>query len=370
MIKRGEVVIANDPANDPRSGGLLPGHPPLWAFLGLPFSMGDRLLGMVGIANRPGGFAPGLVDDLAPLLNTCATLLHANAERDRRAHAESELLRHRDRLEETVRARTEHLREAIDEVKRFSYVVSHDLRAPLVNISGFSTELTKDIGRVRETLSPLLGELDDSGRESLRRLLEERIPEATGFIQAAAASMDRQTRALLEYSRLGSRRLSPQDLDLEHHVRNCLSNVAHQIETREAEVSVSPLPPLHSDPLAVEQIIGNLVDNAVKYLSPQRRGSVQVSGERDADGVVIHVADNGLGIPERERERIFQVFYRGTGAGVAEGAGMGLAQVQAQARRLGGRVWFESTPGEGSTFHVALPDLREDAGADTLDAGP
>ncbi len=354
VLSSGDVVIANDAVNDPRAGGAPPGHPPLRAFLGLPFYAGGQMVGIIGLANRAQGYSPSLVAELGPFLASCASLLQAHRERTTRAGAEEALALHRKALEQTVQARTARLAAANDEIKRFTYIVSHDLRAPLVNIKGFSAELRDDLERLREAFDAVRPALAEDLQREVGSLFDESIPEAAGFIDASVTRMDRQIQALLRYSRIGERELVPQALDLNAIVASCVDSIQHQIDASGAQVHIAPLPPLFSDALAIEQILGNLIDNAVKYLDPERAGRIEVDGaERDRQ-VVLRVADNGRGIAERDRERVFQVFTRAAPQKIP-GEGMGLAFVQVLVRRLGGRIALQSTAGEGTTFTVTLP---------------
>lgn len=119
----------------------------------------------------------------------------------------------------------------------------------------------------------------------------------------------------------------------------------------------SELSEVVADRTAMGQVVGNLLNNAVTYLEPGRPGEIEVSGERAGNGATFHVRDNGRGIAERDRDKVFTPFRR-AGKEDVPGEGMGLAYVQALIRRHGGRMWFESEPGQGSTFHFTV-EARE-----------
>jgi signal transduction histidine kinase len=270
-------------------------------------------------------------------------------------------------LEETVRARTAALTRANEEVQRFAYIVSHDLRSPLVNVMGYTAELeqagrTIDLQMTKvETLAPGIVE-----REALTAARED-IPEAVGFIRASTEKMDRLIGAILKLSREGRRNLIPETLDVAAMVRRIADSVSHQVEKADAEIVVSDLPEFESDRLSVEQILGNLIDNAVKYLDPKRPGRIEVTG-RDVPGgwVEYAIADNGRGISDRDHERIFELFRR-SGRQDRPGEGLGLAFVRNSVRRLGGDVTVESVLGEGSTFRLKFPKrLILDEAGDTV----
>jgi len=256
-------------------------------------------------------------------------------------------------LEDTVRDRTAALTRANEEIQRFAYIVSHDLRAPLVNVMGYTSEL-EQAGKVidraiteAETHSEVAPDVVTAVREDL--------PEALGFIRASTEKMDRLINAILKLSREGRRNLAPETLNMAVMVQNIADSVHHQTEASGARIIVEDLPPLESDRLSMEQIFGNLIDNAVKYLDADRPGEIVVSGEEAAGGwVVYRVADNGRGIAPRDHERIFELFRR-SGRQDRTGEGLGLAFVRNSVRRIGGSIDLESELGKGSTFLLKFP---------------
>jgi signal transduction histidine kinase len=136
-------------------------------------------------------------------------------------------------------------------------------------------------------------------------------------------------------------------------VKETLNSLAHQIEQSEAEVTIGSLPAVTADRTAMEQIMGNLLANAVTYLVPGRPGHLDIRGERHELETVFHVCDNGRGIAAADLPKLFQPFSR-LGEPVAPGEGMGLAYVQTLVRRHGGRITCESTPGRGTTFTFTI----------------
>ena len=258
-------------------------------------------------------------------------------------------------LEYKVRDRTFELTRANDEIQRFAYIVSHDLRAPLVNVMGFTSEL-EQAGKIIdlqmtavETKAPKLVEQD-----ALTAVRED-LPEAIGFIRASTEKMDRLINAILKLSREGRRNLLPARLDMTAMAQGVADSVRHQTEASDATIVIEPLPPIESDRLAMEQILGNLIDNAVKYLAHDRPGRIVVSGQAVADDwIVYRIADNGRGISDRDHERIFELFRR-SGKQDRAGEGLGLAFVRNSVRRLGGDITVESELGKGSTFILKFP---------------
>lgn len=265
-------------------------------------------------------------------------------------------------LEDRVRDRTAALTEANEEIQRFAYIVSHDLRAPLVNIMGFTSEMESAAATVR-TFAAKAAEADPSGTKDLVLAANEDIPESIRFIKSSAAKMDRLIGAILKLSREGRRVLTPEPVAMNPLLDGIAASLQHQADERGATITIHPLPPASSDRLVLEQVFSNLVENALKYLQPGRPGQIDVRGRIEVRSqpagrtLVYEVRDNGRGIAARDLERVFELFRRAGDQTVA-GEGIGLAHVRALVRRLGGRIDCVSTEGVGSTFRVELPQSR------------
>jgi signal transduction histidine kinase len=166
--------------------------------------------------------------------------------------------------------------------------------------------------------------------------------------------MDHLIGALLRLSRVGYREFHMEELDTRQLLDETLRALAHQIESHKVEMKIGALPRIWSDRTAMEQIFGNLLDNAVKYLDPQRPGRIEVVAEETTEGVAFEVRDNGRGIAEEDMDKVFAPFRR-AGPQDIPGEGMGLAYVRALLHRLGGRIECESQPGVGTTIRFVLP---------------
>lgn len=249
-----------------------------------------------------------------------------------------------------LRERTAELHESNDEIQRFAYIVSHDLRAPLVNIMGFTSELEA----LRDDAVSRLKQLRAADADNKAdEVLAEAFNEALGFIKTSIAKMDRLIQAILGLSRQGRREFKPEHLDMTTLLNGIAASLAHQAGAANATIAIEPLPPLTGDRLAIEQVFSNLVDNALKYLRPGEPGRIEVRGRAAGGRVIYEVRDNGRGIEEKDRERVFELFRR-AGAQDKPGEGIGLAHVRALVRRLGGSIRLDSVPGRGSTFTVTL----------------
>jgi signal transduction histidine kinase len=258
------------------------------------------------------------------------------------------------RLDQRLRDQTVLLSEANAELQRFVYIVSHDLRSPLVNIMGFASELDISGKQIFERIALLRAQIagDQNGEsdEAMRRDAEE----AIGFIKSSSSKMDRLIAALLTLAREGRREFQPQFIDMSQLLRSVSDALAHQAQGAKATINIGELPAITSDRLALEQVFSNLMDNAVKYLRTDVPGSIDVQATESDGAITYKVRDNGRGIDEKDRERIFDLFRR-SGVQDRAGDGIGLAHARALVRRLGGTIDVESDFGQGALFKVTLP---------------
>ncbi len=252
----------------------------------------------------------------------------------------------------------------------FIYSVSHDLRSPLVNLQGFSQELSF----ASQDLRGLLKDESVPGPIRARGLaiLDREVTDSIHFIQTAVSRLSVIIDALLRLSRAGRVEYRWQPVDVGATVRRVVEALGSTIAERGAKVAAGPMPPAWGDPTAIEQVFANLVGNAVNYLDPSRPGEVEV-GVLDGDGqdpsiardhLTYYVRDNGLGIPESGMSKLFLAFQR-FHEGRAKGEGIGLALVRKIVERHGGRIRVESGRGVGTTFYVELPGPPRDTQAES-----
>ena len=274
------------------------------------------------------------------------------------ARAELEVL-NKD-LESRVNERTQDLIRANEEIQRFAYIVTHDLRAPLVNIMGFTAELDETLKTIQAYVLADEKPLGEAEIRDARAAATQDLPEAIGFIRSSTRKMDGLINAILKISREGRRPLKPETIDLAALLEGTAGTVHHQVAESDGEIVVNAeVPPIVSDRMSLEQIFGNIIDNAIKYRAPDRPVKISISARRDGPGRVrVDVADNGRGIGAEDRERVFDLFRR-AGAQDQPGEGIGLAYVRTLVRSLGGEVSLESEPGVGTTFTIVAPtDIR------------
>ena len=252
--------------------------------------------------------------------------------------------------------RTLELAQKNEEVEAFAYIVSHDLRAPLVNLQGFSRELERSCRELHEHFRA--GAMLEASDQNIRVILEEDIPGALHYISASTSKFDRLIHSLLMLSRTGRQEYRHETLNIQAVVGTTLDSLRQLIEQREAQISVHQLPEASGDATAIGQVFSNLIANALTYLQTGRPGRIKIGGEEQEGMSHYWVQDNGVGIPATVGSRLFQVFQRFHPT-LASGEGMGLATVKRIVERHGGKIWAESEEGVGTTFHLTLPAAKE-----------
>lgn len=266
-----------------------------------------------------------------------------------------------NQLNEELESRNVELAHKNQEIEAFVYSVSHDLRSPLVNLEGFSEEL----GLVGEDLREIFesGDLPPETRRRGLELLNEDMATSIHYIRAGVKRLSDIIDTLLRLSRSGRAEYRWQHVDVGSVVEHVLDAMSNTIAEREAHVTIGDLPPAWGDPTQLERVFANLLSNALNYLDHERSGLIEVGYEERkaasdrSSGSTYYVKDNGVGIPERALEKVFQTFQR-MHPEKAAGEGIGLTLVKRIVERHGGKIWVESTEGEGSTFFVRLPRDR------------
>ena len=259
-------------------------------------------------------------------------------------------------LEDRVKHRTEALARANEEMQRFTHLVSHDIRAPLISIVGFSEELAegaRDLARYFEQSSI---EASNPDLQHARNITSADMPEAIGYIRKSASKMETLLNAVLLLSRDGRRDPMPETVDLERTVVSSASAIQHQISEADGKIDTQfEVRSIVTDRLSLEQIIGNLFDNAVKYRAKERPLRLKVSSTAlPGDRVAIEVADNGRGVAPQDLNLIFELFRR-VGKLDQAGEGVGLAYARTVVRNLGGDITATSELDKGTTFRIVLP---------------
>jgi PAS domain S-box-containing protein len=221
------------------------------------------------------------------------------------------------------------------ELERFTYTVSHDLKAPLITMGGFLGFLEQDA---------LSGNI-------------ERLKSDVQRISGANSKMQQLLNELLELSRIGRLINPPEDIPFEQIVRESLSRVESQLKQRQVEVRVgSGLPVIRGDRVRLVEVVQNLLENAAKFIEDQSDPEIEIGSTTDGGDQIFFVRDNGIGIDPKYHAKIFELFNKLNPK--AEGTGIGLALVKRIIEVHGGKIWVESDSGKGATFYFTLPSSR------------
>jgi two-component system, cell cycle sensor histidine kinase PleC len=245
------------------------------------------------------------------------------------------------------------LAEKTKELEEIIYTTSHDLRSPLVSIQGFTRELEQAYKRFHAVLNEEA--VPPALRKRLDSALDGDFPLAFQHILASSAKMDSLLSGLLKLSRLGRVNINIEKLNMNKLVAEVISCLEFQVEEAGATVQVEDLPSCYGDEEQIDQVFSNLLGNALKFLDPKRPGIIRVSGVAEKEQVVYCVEDNGIGIAEKDKDKIFEIFHK-LNPEDKRGEGLGLIIVRKILGRHGGKIWVESEPGKGSKFYVSLPD--------------
>jgi signal transduction histidine kinase len=230
--------------------------------------------------------------------------------------------------------------------------ISHDLRTPLVNIKGFSSELKRDCATAYKLLENI--ELPHEHKNTLAKIFEKYVPESINFIQTSTEFMNNIVTSLVQVARAGIAAVNPEKLDMNVIVETVIKMLETKIKQSSAQIVVEKLPCCIGDKTQITQAITNLIDNAIKYRDPSRGARIRIRGAVSDQQAIYCVEDNGIGIDPRHYDEIFDMFFRLHDKTIG-GEGIGLCMVKRMVDRNDGRIWVESQVGAGSKFYVALP---------------
>lgn len=254
-------------------------------------------------------------------------------EISKRQEAEKRISQLNAELEERVHLRTAELEVTNKELEAFSYSVSHDLRAPLRAIDGFSRKVVMDYG----------GKLDEEGRRQLQVVREN------------AQRMGQLIDDLLAFSRMGRREMALQSLDMDVFAKDVAAELGAAEPQRIIEFAFLPLPRVMADGAMLRQVWVNLLANAIKFSSQRQVAHIEIGGRTEGEEAIYWVKDDGAGFDMQYAAKLFGVFQRLHRQDEFEGTGVGLAIAQRILHRHSGRIWGEGLPGVGATFWFALP---------------
>jgi signal transduction histidine kinase len=243
-------------------------------------------------------------------------------------------------LNKELEGRVGELTQVNNELEAFTYSVSHDLRAPLRHIDGFSKIL----------LDQSVGQLNDGGKRAVDR------------IRYGATQMGRMIDDLLEFSRMGRRDLAKRRTNMRTLVDESLDILRPAIEERAIDFRIGELPVLYCDPALMKHVLVNLLSNAIKFTRDSKPAVIEIGRTGGDQASAVYVRDNGVGFDMRYVDKLFGIFQRLHRREDYDGVGVGLAMVQRVVHKHGGRVWAEAELGKGATFYFSLKQDPEDPG--------
>lgn len=320
----GEVLIANDAASDPRAEGLPPGHPPLNSFLGLPVHHGLEMVGLIGLANREGGYDAEMLKELDPFLAAMSSMIVARREARRRQQIEEELRQAKDKAEAASHAKSE-----------FLATISHEMRTPMNGILGMARLLRS-------------GELDDRQAEMADSILQSG--------SALVSIID----DILDFAKIeaGQIELCEQPFDPDEVIGGVVELLAHEAAAKGIELAAvldASIPErLMGDAGRIRQVLLNLAGNALKFTL---EGHVTIHAQASSGAIEFRVTDTGIGMSTSDLDRLFKPFTQLDSSHSRRfgGTGLGLAICKKLVDRMAGEIGVQSEPGQGSQFWFRLP---------------
>jgi len=242
------------------------------------------------------------------------------------------------RNEQLLADRTFELKRCNSEFEQFAYIASHDLQEPLRMVASYMELLA----------------------QRYKDKFDERGEKYVIYASDGAKRMQRLVEALLAYSRVGTRGRVPEPTDLAIVARKAVQNLSAAMAKTEAKLEIGTLPRVMADDIQIGLVFENLIENSIKFRG-DRAPHIRIKAEADSNQWVIQIADNGIGINTKFSERVFLLFQRLHDREIYEGLGMGLTISRKIVERHGGRIWYESEPGKGTTFFFTLPAANQQA---------
>jgi signal transduction histidine kinase len=242
------------------------------------------------------------------------------------------------RSAEALASKAAELERSNSELEQFAYIASHDLQEPTRMIISYLQLIERELGAQ----------------------MPERARRYFGMVDSSARRMQDMVRSILDYSCIGKGEETQVEMDVGLAIDHALRNLEGKIREAGAEITVGRMPRVRANPAELTRLFQNLISNAIKFRPPQRQPRVAISCVRHAGTPAIAIADNGIGIGREEGRKLFGIFQRTHPADLYPGTGIGLAACKKIVEHHGGRIWFESQPGVGTTFFFVIDGLHHD----------
>ncbi len=279
--------------------------------------------------------AHGLATSIKDVKGNCIGYQSSVLDITERKNQEDEIRKLNDELEQRVILRTRQLEAANKELEAFSYSVSHDLRAPLRSVHGYTKILMEDH----------YASLDEEGKR------------ICGIIAESATKMGELIDDLLNFSRIGRSSMNPSFLDMKSVVSQIFDELLTENEKKRTKIKIGKMLKAHGDASLIKLVWNNLISNAIKYSSKEPLSEISIRSIREGNFITYSVYDNGVGFDMQYKHKLFGVFQRLHSECEFEGNGVGLAIVQRIILKHYGKVWAEGEVGKGATFYFSLPVL-------------
>ena len=334
-----QPVIHNEYASLPHRKGLPAGHVAMVREMVVPIFDHERIVAIIGVGNKATDYDQTDIDQVQLL----AENIWFAIQRKRDTHQRDALL--------------EELNAVNSELQSIVFAASHDLRTPLVNIDGFSREMEHSYMQLQRIISDK--RVPAEVRRQFNEILYDDLRTSMEYIHTSTHKMHTLIDALLRISRVGSDTIAPRRLNMNELLEAAVDTVQYRLLQLAGEVKIDALPDCVADHDQVNQVFTNLLDNAIKYRQANRPLQIRIGGRIDGEMSRYTVTDNGQGIDETQRDKIFELFYRiNPQDNSAQGEGLGLTLIHRILGRNGGRIHVDSQVGVGTTFTVALPTSR------------